>query len=182
MVDFNKVNEYIGYVEESTVPEGMSFNEFAMEFFEITKVIPLSKYLRNLGKTSKLPKIMNTKKLGEILIDTNSAGEEIHIFLRRKGFNKVPELDYRVVNLVRKVDLLTNWKKIIAYLSSDKTIAEINSTTKHVLLPGEIEKLENFLMEELNISEEKLNWLISKYKMISENKDLKKSINKLAKQ
>ena len=62
MVDFNKVDEYIGYIEEGIIPQGMTFNEFAMEFYHESKVIPMSKYLRSRGKTSKMPKIMNTKK------------------------------------------------------------------------------------------------------------------------
>lgn len=84
MVDFKKVDEYIGYIEEGTVPKGMTFNEFAMEFYHESKIIPISKYLRSRGKTSKLPKIMNTKKAGEILCDTEKFGDEVKTFLKEK--------------------------------------------------------------------------------------------------
>ena len=50
MVDFKKVDEYIDYIEEGKIPEGMTFNEFAMEFYHESKVIPISKYLRSRGK------------------------------------------------------------------------------------------------------------------------------------
>lgn len=116
MIDFKKVDEYIEYIEKGTVPENMTFNEFAVEFYKESKVIPLSKYLRSRGRASKMPKIMNTKKAGEILYDTEKAGDEIKTFLRRKGYDKVPELNYTIVMLVRKIELLDNWKKIIAYL------------------------------------------------------------------
>lgn len=117
MVDFKKVDEYIEHIEQGTVPEGVTFNEFAMDFYHASKVIPMSKYLRNTGHTSKMPKIMNTKKVGEVLTDTEKAGDVVKTFLKRKGFDHIPELNYTVVMLVRKVELLENWKKITAYLS-----------------------------------------------------------------
>lgn len=182
MVDFDKVDEYIGYIEEGTVPEGMTFNEFAKEFYQESRIIPLSKYLRSRNRTSKMPKIMNTKKTGEILCDTEKIGDEVKIFLKRKGFNEIPELNYTIVMLVRKVELMDNWKKIIAYLQGDKTIEEINNSTKSRLFPAEIEKLENFIMSELNIDEEKLNWFLSKFEKLEKNKDLFRAVKKLTRQ
>lgn len=182
MVDFKKVDEYISYIEKGEVPEGYSFNEFAIEFFNQTKVIPLSKYLRTKGNTSKIPKIMNTKKAGEVLIDTHKNGSEIKMFLKRKGFSDIPELNYTAIMLLRKVDVLDNWKKIITYFSSDKTIEEINNSTKCQLLPNEIEKLENYIMNELNITYQELNTILSQIKKVFENKELLKSIKKLIKQ
>ncbi len=182
MVDFKKVDEYIDYIEQGTIPEGMTFNEFAIEFYKESKVIPISKYLRSRNRTSKMPKIMNTKKTGEILSDTERAGDEIRTFLKRKGFDKVPELNYTIVMLVRKVELLDNWKKIIAYLQGDKTIEEINNSTKSKLLPGEVAKLEEFIMEELSIDEEKLNWFLSKFNKLENNRELLRAVKKLNRQ
>lgn len=182
MVDFNKVDEYISYIEEGTIPQGMTFNEFAMEFYHESKVIPMSKYLRSRGRTSKMPKIMNTKKAGEILYDTLKSGDEIKTFLKRKGFDKVPELNYTLIMLVRKIDLLDNWKKIIAYLQGDKTIEEINNSTKTKLLPGEVARLEEYIMEELNIDEDKLNWFLSKFSKLENNRELFRAVKKLNRQ
>ena len=182
MVDFKKVDEYIEYIEEGTVPEGMSFNEFAKAFYNESKIIPLSKYLRSRNRTSKMPKIMNTKKTGEILSETEKFGDEVKTFLRRKGFDKIPELNYTIVMLVRKVELMDNWKKIVAYLQGDKTIEEINNSTKSKLLPGEVAKLENFIMSELNLDEEKLNWFLSKIEKMEKDKDLFRAVRKLSRQ
>ena len=66
MVDFKKIDTLIGYIEEGSIPEDKSFNQFAIEFYLETKTLTLSKYLRLKGKSSKLPKIMNTKKAGEV--------------------------------------------------------------------------------------------------------------------
>ena len=182
MVDFKKVDEYIDYIEEGRIPDGMTFNEFAVEFYNESKVIPLSKYLRNKGRTSKIPKIMNTKKTGEILYDTEKSGDEIRTFLKRKGFDKVPELNYTLVMLVRKIDLLDNWKKIIAYLQGDKTIEEINNSTKSKPLPGEVARLEQYIMNELHIDDEKLNWFLTKFKKLESNRELLRAVKKLNRQ
>ncbi len=182
MVDFKKVDEYIDYIEAGTIPEDMTFNEFAMKFYHESKVIPMSKYLRSRGRTSKIPKIMNTKKTGEILWETEKSGDEVRMFLKRKGFDKVPELNYTLVMLVRKIELLDNWKKIIAYLQGDKTIEEINNSTKSRLLPGEIAKLEEYIMGELNLDEERLNWFLSKFNKLENNRELLRAVKKLNRQ
>lgn len=182
MVDFKKVDEYIDYIEKGTIPDGMTFNEFAIDFYKESKVIPISKYLRTRDRTSKMPKIMNTKKIGEVLYETEKFGDEVKTFLKRKGFNKIPELNYTVVMLVRKVELLENWKKIISYLMGDKTIEEINNSTRSKLLPGEVERLENYIMEELNIDEEKLNWFLSKFNKLENNKELLRAVKKINRQ
>ena len=46
--------------------------------------------------------------------------------------------------LVRKVELIDNWKKIVAYLQGDKTIEEINNSTKSKLFRAEVAKLGKF--------------------------------------
>lgn len=129
-----------------------------------------------------MPKIMNTKKAGEILSETEKSGDEVRTFLKRRGYSEIPELNYTLVMLVRKVELLDNWKKIIAYLQGDKTIEEINNSTKSKLLPGEVARLENYIMEELNLDEEKMNWFLSKFKKLESNKELFRAVKKLNRQ
>ena len=67
MTDFEKINFMIETIEENRIPEGKTFNEFSMEFFQEVKLLPLSKYLRSIGKNKRLPKIMNMRKAGEVL-------------------------------------------------------------------------------------------------------------------
>ena len=86
MLDFKKIDDMIELIEDNIIPEEYSNNEFFIEFFKAVQVIPLSKYLRTKGKDSKLPKIMNSKKAGEILIDTYK-DEEIRLYLKRKGYS-----------------------------------------------------------------------------------------------
>ncbi|WP_286033817.1 hypothetical protein [Fusobacterium necrogenes] len=178
MIEFKKIDEMIELIENNIIPEGYTNNEFFMEFFKVVQLIPLSKYLRNKGKDSKLPKIMNAKKAGEILISTQK-DDEIKLFLKRKGYSEIPQLDYRTIMLLRKIDLYSNWNKIIAFLEGKGSVAEINQSNRKLLLPQEIEILESYLMKNLSLNVQELNWLLGKVKKIESDKELNKALRKL---
>nr|WP_307776079.1 hypothetical protein [uncultured Cetobacterium sp.] len=180
MVDFKKIDTMIDYIDKGTIPEGKTFNEFSKEFYLETKTLTLSKYLRLKGKDSKIPKIMNTKKAGEVLIDTDKS-DEVKTFLSRKGFKTVPELNYTSIMLLRKIDLFANWQKLIYFFEGGRTVQEINNSLKKELLPMEIEKLEMFVKDELRINEQELNWLIDKLSKVQKNPALNRTIKKLLK-
>lgn len=180
MLDFNKIDLMIENIENGVIPEGKSFNEFAIEFYLATKTLTLSKYVRLKGKNSKIPKIMNTRKAGEVLFESEK-NDEIKSFLSRKGYKVIPELNYTVVMLLRKTDLFNNWQKIVYFFEGGRTIQEINSSLKKELLPMEIEKLEIFIKDELKLNDQELNWLLDKFSKIENNKAILKAIKKLTK-
>ncbi|MGL6113955.1 hypothetical protein [Cetobacterium sp. SF1] len=180
MIDFKKIDEMIEFIEEGIIPEGKTFNQFAIEFYIATKAIPLSKYLRSKDRSSKMPKIMNTKKAGEVLFETEKS-DEIMTFLSRKGYKLVPQLNYKCIMVLRKVDLFVNWQKLITYFTGNATVQEINNSLKPVLLPGEVEKLESFIKTELRLNDQEFNWLLDKFSKIEKDKILSKSLRKLAK-
>jgi len=178
MIDFKKIDDLMTHIEEGTIPENKTFNEFALEFYLETRTLTLSKYLRLKDRTSKMPKIMNTKKAGEIIFETEK-NDEVRSFLSRKGFKEIPNLNYTAVMLLRKVDLLTNWQKIVFFFEGGRTIQEINSSLKKDLLPMEVEKLEKFIKEELRLNDQELNWLLGKIEKIEKDKALSKAVKKL---
>lgn len=178
MVDFDAVDKLIDIVESGKVPSGTTFNEFAIKFYLESKALPLSKYLRNKGKTKRLPKIMNTKKAGEVLWMTEK-DEDTTKFLKRRGYKEIPTLDYTCVMLLRKTDLMTNWTKILSYFEGKGTIEEINNSTRTILLPDEREKLESYVVRELNVNQKECDWFMNKYAQIADNKELRSAIRKL---
>lgn len=179
MINFTKIDEMIEAIENNQIPDGMTFNEHVCEFYNEVKTIPLSKYLRTKGKVKRLPKIMNSKKAGEVIL-ASEKDEEIRTFLKRKGYKEIPQLDYKSIMLLRKTDLLSNWKKVLLFFEGEGTVEEINSSTRPILLPQEIEKLESYIKEELNINEQELNWLLSKFEKMQKNKMILKSLQKLS--
>jgi len=50
MVNFEKINEMIDIIASGEIPKSQSFNEFAINFYLETKMVPLSKYLKMQGK------------------------------------------------------------------------------------------------------------------------------------
>ena len=178
MVDFTAVDRMIDIIEDGSIPAGTTFNDFAIKFYLESKALPLSKYLRNKGKTKRLPKIMNTKKAGEVLWMTEKDEDTIK-FLKRRGYKDIPSLDYTCVMLLRKTDLMSNWTKILSYFEGKGTIEEINNSTRTILLPDEKEKLETFVVKELNVNQKEYEWLINKYSQIMDNKEVGRAIKKL---
>lgn len=178
VVDFKLIDSYIEIIENSLLPEGMDFNSFALEFFKVAQNVPLSKYLRKIERTNKLPKLMNMKKAGEVLY-YSERDEDVKKFLSRKGYGEMPELNYRSIMLLRRVEPLDNWIKIVQFYEGKGTLQEITDSLKPKLLPIEIEKLENYVMEELKLDERELNRLLKLVGKIEANKQLQKSIKKL---
>ena len=129
MLDFKKIDEMIELIEDSIIPEGYSNNEFFIEFFKVVQLIPLSKYLRTKGKDSKLPKIMNSKKAGEILIATQK-DDEIKLYETKNlimDFSKVTFMDSSGVGVV-----LGRYKKV-GELGGTVTIRNADRLVKQIL-------------------------------------------------
>ncbi|MGF6907141.1 hypothetical protein [Fusobacterium sp. PH5-44] len=178
MINFQNINQMIENIENNVVPNDLDFNSFMKKFFIATKLVPLAKYLRSIEKTNQLPKIIYAKKAGEFIIDTEN-NQETLTFLKRKGYSSIPQLSFKSILLLRKIDNISNWKKIITLIEGKGTVDEINRTTRPALLPNEVQMLETFLIEKLSISEKELNWLLTKFMYIDNNKKLYNAFRKL---
>jgi hypothetical protein len=69
---------------------------------------------------------------------------------------------------------------MLSYFEGKGTIEEINNSTRIQLLPEEEKKIGDFIKMNLEVSETELNWLKDKFKIIYENKELLRSIKKIA--
>ena len=178
MINFDKINKMIDLIENNQIMEGLSFNEFAIEFYSEVKLVPLSRYLKTNNRVKRMPKIMNMRKAGELLLFTKTDDETLS-FLKRKGYDEIPSLDYKIIMLLRKLDPIDNWKKILAFFSGDKTVEEINLSTRPILFPQEIKKLEEFIKDELSINDEEFEKFMKLSSLAIKNKELTKAIRKL---
>ena len=178
IVNFEKINNMIDLIEKNEIMPGLSFNEFAIAFYQEVKLVPLSRYLKTNNRAKRMPKIMTMKKAGELLLFTKTDDETLS-FLKRKGYNEIPELDYKTMMLLRRLDPIDNWKKILAFFDGDKTVEEINLSTKPILFPQEIKKLEEFIKDELSIDDEEFEKFMKLSSLAIKNKELTKAIRKL---
>lgn len=181
MTDFKKIDEYLKHIDNGTIPENMEFNEFFMEFFSLTQIIPLSKYIKGKNMTNKTPKIMNSKKAGEILTYSNN-DPDVLTLLKRAGYKNLPQLNYSAIMVLRKVDLYSNWKRLIAFFEGKGTIQEINDSLRVKLLPQEIEKLESYIKEELKLNDKELNSLLTLYSKVNKDKKIERALTRLINQ
>ena len=179
MINFEKINKMIDLIENNEIAEGVTFNDFAVDFFNEVKLLPLSKYLKMNDHAKRMPKVMNMKKARELLLYTK-IDDETQNFLKRKGFNEIPSLDYKLIMLLRKVDPMDNWKKIIYFLNGEKSIEEINVSTRPILFPQEIKRIEEFIKDELNLGDEEFERFMYLSSQVVNNKELMKAIKKLS--
>ncbi|MGL4403671.1 MAG: hypothetical protein ACRCTS_08180 [Fusobacteriaceae bacterium] len=178
MIDFKKIDEYIDIIENNRIPEGMDFNNLALDFFKVTQTLPLSKYLRKIDRTNRMPKIMNMKKAGEVLYYSEK-DEDVKSFLSRKGYKEMPQFNYRSILLLRKVEPLDNWMKVLQFYEGKGSLQEISDSLKPKLLPLEVEKLENHVKDELRVDDKELNWILKLFGKVQKDKQLQKSLKKL---
>ena len=179
MINFEKINKMIDLIEESQIMEGLTFNEFAVEFYSEVKLVPLSRYLKTNNRVKRMPKIMNMRKAGELLLFTKTDDETLS-FLKRKGYSEIPSLDYKTIMLLRKLDPIDNWKKVLAFFNGDKTVEEINLSTRPILFPQEIKKLEDYIKDELNLNDDDFEKFMRTCSVAIKNKEIMKAIKKLS--
>lgn len=178
MVNFDLIIQMIDIICLGDIPKGQSFNEFSTKFYLETKMVPLSKFLKMRGYSNKMPKIMNTRKAGEVIFESRNSAEILEL-LKKEGYNEIPQLNYSAAMVLRKAPLDKNWRKMISYLKGDETIDKIIKNNKKMLLPEERNKINEFLQSELNISTTELNWLLDKFHKIDNNKKVYNSLSKL---
>lgn len=178
MVNFELVLTMIDTICDGDIPKGTPFNEFCTKFYLETKSLPLSKFLKMKGYSNKMPKIMNTRKAGEVLFETKNNNEILDL-IKKEGYSEIPQLSYSAVMVLRKTSLDKNWAKLISYLKGEGTIDQIIKNNKKMLLPEERSKINEFMQNELNLTSSELNWLVDKLRKIQNDKKIGNSINKL---
>ena len=178
MVNFERIEYMTNCICEGNIPDGFEYNDFFINFYLETKALPFSKYLRMKNFSNKMPKIMNAKKAGEVLYETKKNPEVLN-YLKKRGYNNVPQLNFTSIMLLRKVDLQLNWEKILDYLEGKGTIEKINIQTRKKSFPDEQKKIKLELMKSLSINYSELEWLVDKYKSVNEDPKLKRLFKKL---
>jgi hypothetical protein len=82
--------------------------------------------------------------------------------------------------LLRKLDPIDNWKKVLAFFNGDKTVEEINLSTRPILFPQEIKKLEEYIKDELSLNDDDFEKFMSICSVAIKNKEVMKAIKKLS--
>jgi len=117
-MDINyQLEEKIKMIIDNRVPE-QKFNDFAVEFYLLTKkiMISLNKFL-NIREIRN-PKILQIKNAGE-LVYLSRDSYRIREFLKAYGYDEIPELTPQISYYVIKRNKFTleqNWENIVEVL------------------------------------------------------------------
>lgn len=179
MVNFDLILQMIQQIDSGNIPSNITFNDFCIKFFLETKQIPLSKFLKMRGFSNKMPKIMNTRKAGELLIESKD-NDDIKEILSKYGFIEFPQLNFSSVMLLRKTSIEKNWIKVLEYIKGQGTIEQIVRKNMRGLLPEEQLSIEEFIKKELNINSIEFLWLQDIFSKIISNKKVFNSLKKLS--
>ena len=57
MLNFEKINNMIDLIEKNEIMPGLSFNEFAIAFYQEVKLVPLSRYLKTNNRARECLKL-----------------------------------------------------------------------------------------------------------------------------
>ena len=142
MLNFKKINKMIDLIEESQIMEGMTFNEFAMEFYSEVKLVPLSRYLKTNNKVKRMPKIMNMRKAGELLLFTKTDDETLSFLKSSSGKSYVPA----TIERRKALEITTEERKRIIFIL-EKNLVEREYIK--ILFKVEDENLSLYLNEEV---------------------------------
>ncbi|MGB0405416.1 MAG: hypothetical protein ACPGDB_04430, partial [Fusobacterium sp.] len=92
---------------------------------------------------------------------------------------KLEKVIFRIIYSEYDLNYLNKLKNYI----KDKKITNVELVnSKFIDLKEEIKKLEEFVKEELRMDEDDLNWLLTKFKKIENNRHLLRAIRKLNRQ
>ena len=70
--------------------------------------------------------------------------------------------------------------RLLAFFNGDKTVEEINLSTRPILFPQEIKKLEDYIKDELNLNDDDFEKFMSTCSVAIKNKEIMKAIKKLS--
>lgn len=117
-MDINyQLEEKIRIIVDNRVPDKI-FNDFAVEFYLLTKkiMISLNKFLNIRGIRN--PKILQIKNAGELIYISRDS-YRIREFLKSHDYDEIPELNPQIAYYVIKRNKFTieqNWENIIEVL------------------------------------------------------------------
>jgi len=134
-MDINyQLEENIKMIIDNRVPE-KNFNDFAVDFYLLTKkiMISLNKFL-NIREIRN-PKILQIKNAGELLYLSRDSFR-IREFLKTYGYDDIPELNPQIAYYVLKKNKFTleqNWENIVEVLKDHQYPSRFMNMKKIIL-------------------------------------------------
>ncbi len=167
-MDINReLEENIKLIVENDIPE-IGFNQFAVNFYLLTKgiMISLNKFLNIRGIRN--PKILQIKNAGE-LVYLSQDSIRIRELLKSYGYDDIPELSPQIAYYVIKRNKFTieqNWENIVQVLKEDQYPSRFMSVKKIILSEEQKASVKKETKEKLALKEHEINWMVETIKKL----------------
>lgn len=174
-MDINfQLEEKIRIIIENKV-SAEAFNEFAIEFYLLTKkiMISLNKFL-NIREIRN-PKILQVKNAGELLYISRDS-IRIRDLLKSYGYEEIPPLSPQIAYYVikrNKYTLEQNWENIIEVLKEEQYPSRFMNTKKIILTEEQKTLVKKEVQNKFHLKEYEINHMVEMLKKLKkEDKDL----------
>ncbi len=167
-MDINReLEENIKLIIENEIPE-IGFNQFAVNFYLLTKgiMISLNKFLNIRGIRN--PKILQIKNAGE-LVYLSQDSIRIRELLKSYGYDDIPELSPQISYYVIKRNKFTieqNWENIVQVLKEDQYPSRFMSVKKIILSEEQKSAVKRETKNRLALKEHEINWIVETIKKL----------------
>lgn len=161
-MDINfQLEEQIKSIINNRVPSE-EFNNFAIEFYLLTKkiMISLNKFL-NIREIRN-PKILQIKNVGELLYLSRD-NIRIRELLKSHNYDELPNLTPQIAYYVVKKNKFTieqNWENILQVLKEDQFPSRFMSTKKIILSEEQKHLVKREVKEKCHLKDHEINWII----------------------
>ena len=161
-MDINfQLEEQIKSIINNRVPSD-EFNNFAIEFYLLTKkiMISLNKFL-NIREIRN-PKILQIKNVGELLYLSRD-NIRIRELLKSHNYDELPNLTPQIAYYVVKKNKFTieqNWENILQVLKEEQFPSRFMSTKKIILSEEQKHLVKREVKEKCHLKDHEINWII----------------------
>lgn len=174
-MDINfQLEEKIRIIIENKVPEDI-FNDFAIEFYLLTKkiMISLNKFLNIRGIRN--PKILQVKNAGELLYLSRDS-VRIRELLKFYGYEDIPLLTPQIAYYVIKRNKFTleqNWENILEVLREEQYPSRFMNMKKIILTEEQKTLVKKEVKDRFHMRDFEMNHMVELLrKLKKEDKDL----------
>jgi len=161
-MDINfQLEEQIKSIINNRVPSE-EFNNFAIDFYLLTKkiMISLNKFL-NIREIRN-PKILQIKNVGELLYLSRD-NIRIRELLKSHNYDELPNLTPQIAYYVVKKNKFTieqNWENILQVLKEEQFPSRFMSTKKIILSEEQKHLVKREVKEKCHLKDHEINWII----------------------
>lgn len=174
-MDINfQLEEKIRIIIDNKAPED-NFNDFAVEFYLLTKkiMISLNKFL-NIREIRN-PKILQIKNAGELLYLSRD-NTRIRQLLKFHGYKEIPLISPKIAYYVIKKNKYTieqNWENIIEVLKEEQYPSRFMNSKKIILTEEQKAIVKKEVQDKYHLRDFEINHIVELLKRLkTEDKDL----------